>query len=441
MNKELKNYFFDNKLLRYESNIYRFDNKLFDEFDKKSEKLGLRSKIEDLMTLKVVNNTESKAASHPQFRKKNSKSYSISPSSLNLLSIKCNSKNITNLNVVVLGIGGSYEGPKLLIEFFGQQVLGDKKVNFQFITGSDINEFINKTNSLDPKETIFIVSSKSFSTDETIESLKQAIKWSIDTSYFIAITSNADEPLKYGIERDDIVSLDDEVGGRYSIWSQIAEFTIDKDSFNDFLRGGNKADEDLQKTTNDEYLNFVKYLAYSDIWLNNSEGKNIRAILSYIWKLRSFPNYVQQLEMESLGNPANKNSEFKNTGQVIFGGYGPTAQHSYFQLLHQGTQEICADIILSKEDSKSLVYAQAITQAKLLSNGLEDLKKEETINGNVPVNLFILKKTDAFTLGYLIATWEHRTFIASAMLGINPFDQFGVNAGKIYTKKYLADKD
>ena len=191
---------------------------------------------------------------------------------------------------------------------------------------------------------------------------------------------------------------------------------------------------------NSDYLNFIKTLSFSDIWFNNFDDKNTRAILSYSWKLRSFANYAQQLEMESLGKHPNQNSEYKNTGQIIFGGYGPTAQHSYFQLMHQGTQNICADIIASKEDTKSLAYAQAITQTKLLSTGTEGiLSEEEKINGNIPTNLFLLNKIDSYTLGYLIATWEHRTFVSSVMLEINPFDQFGVSAGKIFTKKYLED--
>ena len=145
--------------------------------------------------------------------------------------------------------------------------------------------------------------------------------------------------------------------------------------------------------------------------------------------------------MESLGKQPNQESEYKKTGQVIFGGYGPTAQHSYFQLLHQGTQSLCADIITSKEDPNNLAYAQSITQSKLLSDGANDLKQEERINGNVSVNLFILNKADPYTLGYLIALWEHRTFISASMLGINPFDQFGVIAGKIYTKRYIDNID
>ena len=245
--------------------------------------------------------------------------------------------------------------------------------------------------------------------------------------------------MKYGIKSRDIVSFDNEVGGRYSIWSPIGEFICDYDAFNEFLDGGRKADEDLQKPSDNKYLDFVKYLAFSDIWQNNSQGKNTRAVLSYIWSMRSFPDYVQQLEMESLGKPSNSNSQFRNTGQIIFGGYGPIAQHSYFQLLHQGTQEICVDIIASKEDSHNLAYAQAITQSKLLSAGAEDLNELEKINGNIPVNLFLIKKVDPFTIGYLIATWEHRVYITAVMLGINPFDQFGVSAGKIFTKKYLKE--
>ena len=145
--------------------------------------------------------------------------------------------------------------------------------------------------------------------------------------------------------------------------------------------------------------------------------------------------------MESLGKQPSKKSEFKKTGQIIFGGYGPTAQHSYFQLLHQGTQDICADIIVCKANVNSLAYAQATTHARLMSNGAENIKDYEKININMPINVFNIDSKSSFDLGFLLATWEHRTFITASMLEINPFDQFGVSAGKIYTKKYLSDKD
>ena len=425
MQKSLTDYIYKNDVLNYESHLSGFSDSKFQSLDSKSKELDLESKIDDLLTGKIINLSENQAAWHPKYRRKFG---SIPPKKENKSKHK---------NVITLGIGGSFEGPKLLIESLHDS---NSDINHIFITGSDAYEFKDKVNNLNPDETIVIVSSKSFTTDETLETLKEAIKWSSNMENFIAITANKEEATKYNIEK--IIEFDKEIGGRYSIWSDINLPALygPKSNFDPklFLKGGHQADLDIQN--NSDYLNFIKILSFSDIWFNNFAGKNTRAILSYSWKLRSFANYAQQLEMESLGKHPNQNSEYKNTGQIIFGGYGPTAQHSYFQLMHQGTQNICADIIASKEDSKSLAYAQALTQTKLLSFGAEDLlKEEEEINGNIPTNLFLLNKIDSYTLGYLIATWEHRTFVSSVMLEINPFDQFGVSAGKIFTKKYLED--
>ena len=234
------------------------------------------------------------------------------------------------------------------------------------------------------------------------------------------------------------------VGGRYSIWSPISLSAGLENNFSTFLEGGSAADKMMLGNSKEDkqYQKFIKILAFSDLWFSNFKNKQNRIVLSYNWKLRSLTNYIQQLEMESLGKRSNPKSLIKMTGQSIFGGFGSNAQHSYFQLLHQGTQEICADIITTMNDIDSLAYAQAITQSKLLSFGANDsLDNHEKINGNVPLNIFLLKNVDPFTIGYLIATWDHRTYVSDVMLEINPFDQFGVNAGKIYTKKYLADKD
>ena len=425
MQKNITDYIFKNDVLHYESHLKGFTESSFQSLDSKSKELDLELKIDDLLTGKVINFTENQAAWHPKYRTK-------------FDSIPATRKSKSEYkNVVTLGIGGSFEGPKLLIESFHDS---DPNINHIFITGSDAYEFKDKVSNLNPDETIFIISSKSFTTDETLEALREAIKWSGNMEKFIAITANKEEAAKYNIE--EIIEFDKEIGGRYSIWSDINLPALygPKSNFDPklFLKGGHQADLDIQN--NSDYLNFIKILSFSDIWFNNFAGKNTRAVLSYSWKLRSFANYAQQLEMESLGKHPNQNSEYKNTGQIIFGGYGPTAQHSYFQLMHQGTQNICADIIASKEETKSLAFAQAITQAKLLSFGAENLlKEEEKINGNIPTNLFLLNTIDSFTLGYLIATWEHRTFVSSVMLEINPFDQFGVSAGKMFTKKYLED--
>ncbi len=419
------NYVFKNEVLSYESYIKEFTDKIFQEFNSKSEEVGLLSKIDDLFSGKKVNNTEDLAAWHTKIRDE----YPVAIDDHKYLELFYSANNI-----VTIGIGGSFEGPKLLIEAEGNT---DK--NYVFISGSDLEEFNEKTEKLNPSETIFVVSSKSFTTEETIAILNNAIAWSGDINKFLAITANKSEAQKFNI--NNIIEFDKEIGGRYSIWSDIsiaAHWENNSEWKNSFIMGGKHADSNLKE--DDSYLKFVKTLAFSDIWLNNYKKKSSRAVLSYIWKFRSFPDYVQQLEMESLGKKSSIQSGFNKTGQIIFGGYGPTAQHSYFQLLHQGTQNLCADIIACKENLKSLAYVQAITQARLLSDGADHiLKEEEKINGNVPLNLFILNKIDAYTLGYLIATWEHRTYISAVMLGINPFDQFGVSAGKIFTKKYLEE--
>ena len=428
MNKDnFYNYFFENNILSFKSCIKDFNNELYDEFDLKAKKIDLKSKIDDLLNGKQVNISENQAAWHPKYRNE----YQPKKDDIKYQELFDSSKNI-----VTLGIGGSFEGPKLLIES-----LEVTKAKHIFITGSDKREFDTKLNGLEPNETLFIVSSKSFTTEETMSSLKSAITWSGDINRFIAITANRSEAAKYNINK--VIKFDKEIGGRYSIWSDIslaAHWENKSELKEKFILGGKQADKDLKNDQN--YLKFIKNLAFSDIWLNNYKNKHSRVVLSYIWKYRSFSDYVQQLEMESLGKIPLKDSEFKKTGQIIFGGYGPTGQHSYFQLLHQGTQDICADIIVCCDDKNSLNYAQALTQSELLSKGADkQLREEEMINGNVPVNLFLLNNSDGYSLGYLIASWEHRTYVTASLLGINPFDQFGVNAGKIYTYKYLTGKD
>ena len=455
MSNEENEFDFENQILSFKSNVNDFTKSIFNDLDSISKDIQLEKKINDLFYGEKVNFTENKAAMHVLHRREleDLGLFTITPELHHKLESNSGSPKIKN--IVVLGIGGSFEGPKLLLESLTSQ---KTSFRFEFITGSDPFEFEYKTKDIKPNETLFIVSSKSFTTDETLVSLKEAIKWSGDTDNFIAITANKEEAMRYNISKDLIFELHDEIGGRYSIWSYIClpayiEFKYGKSGiqgeYDDhgarpweeiemFVRGARDADKDLIE--NKDYLKFVKTLSYSDIWLNNNQSVHSRVVLSYCWRLRSFANYVQQLEMESLGKQPNKDNNFKKTGQIIFGGYGPTAQHSYFQLLHQGTQNVAADIIVFKEDSTTLAYAQAITQSRLLSNGTKStLKDEERINGNVPINLFLFNQLDPYTLGYLMATWEHRTFITAAMLEINPFDQFGVQAGKDSTKKFIKD--
>ena len=471
-NKELNNFIYEDDYLRYESYLKGFSKEKFDEFDAIAEKVGLDSKIKDLMDSQIVNETENQAALHHEYREmykwdsdealpdnfmSSSKNYDFGNPSDGIDfydNIEAElRKDDDEVNIISIGIGGSFEGPRLMLEsntYTNRYHKRFEGLNFHFLTGPDPDEFKMKVSHLNPSKTFFIVFSKSFKTIETLEMLKIAIKWSGDMNKFLALTSNNDGPKQYGISN--IHTFDKEIGGRYSIWLEDIESMFGgRWTANGRLFTGGGAMADYQLLSNKKYFDFVKYLSFSDIWMNNFNGKHTRVILSYIWNLRSLPDYFQQLEMESLGKPNNSSSRFKKTGQIIFGGYGPKAEHSYLQLLHQGTQDICADIITCNNYESDIEYAKAVTQAKLLSEGAEGLPHNEKINGNVPVNLFFIKKNKELkegwdlvsekTLGYLIATWEHRTFITATMLGINPFDQFGVNAGKKYTlaRKFIKD--
>ena len=466
--KEVNNFIYEDEYLKYESYLKDFTEEKFQEFDEIAKKIGLDSKIKDLIDSQIVNETENQAALHPEYRRiylhglpeNNRDEFMSSTTNYDYESGKKFYENIKAeldsykdskepVNIVSIGIGGSFEGPKLMFESSNPFIDSDMSMKFEFITGPNSKEFIEKVKHMNPKKTFFIIFSKSFETIETLEMLRLAQEWSGDNKKFLALTSNATKPKEFGIQY--IHTFDKEIGGRYSIWLEdISKLFGQQDAIvsRPFHYAGSVADENILK--NKEYLNFIKYLSFSDIWMNNFNHKHTRVILSYYWKLRSFPAYAQQLEMESLGKPASTSSKYKNTGQVIFGGYGPKAEHSYIQLLHQGTQEICADIIACDKDKNDLEYIKAITQTMLLSKGAEGLEEKEKINGNVPVNLFIVKEKDSLqngnndiveSLGYLIATWEYRTFVTATMLGINPFDQFGVNAGKKYTleRKFIKD--
>ncbi len=436
----------------YKSLLKGFNGQLLSLFKSYYDDIKVSESIKSLFQGKIVNETESQAALHHVYRDIYASSPNNHVSESLIDSCRLNIDKCIKLkddlikrrvkNIVTIGIGGSFEGPKLLIE----TLTNEHKRNFNhiFLTGPDVIEFNEKIKPLKQEDTFFIVSSKSFSTDETLQSMSLSRAWleikcKFD-DHFIAITSQPNKARKFGFYNENIIQFPNEIGGRYSIWSPIALPAILElgENFKDFLVGGHEADNLL--LNNKEYNEFINLLSFSDIWYNNFDKKHIRVLLLYSWKMRFFSDYAQQLEMESIGKKANPNSIFKNTGQVIFGGFGSTAQHSYFQLLHQGTASACADVITIEENKNSnkLLYAQSQAQSNLLANGPnESLKSYEQVNGNIPTNLFILKALNAKTLGFIIATWEHRTFVSAKMLQINPFDQFGVSAGKIFARKFL----
>ncbi len=432
---------FSNKALSIKSFAFNFNNQVNKEFENLYSFLKIDNSISKLFNAEKINTTEDKAALHWKIRDPDSHLYRD-------LFVKYNAfrKQLLNRpikNIVTLGIGGSYEGPNLLINSLKE--LNNLKFNHIFITGSDNQEFKEKITGLNQKETVFILSSKSMKSLEVINNFKLAKRWlslkiksSKAIENFYGITSNIQEAKKIGIAENNIINLGEEIGGRYSIWSEISLTSIleSKKNFSSFLNGGHQAD--LLMKSDNSYKKTIKKLAYIELWNSNFLNINNRVVLSYLWKLRTLPRYFQQLEMESLGKKANSQSIFSKTSQTIYGGFGPRAQHSFFQMLHQGTSKTSIDFIIEKDVSESnkLPKIQALTQNKLFNiPSNKTLVQNHKINSNVSSNLYMLEKLTPYNLGFLISSWEHKTFICSQLLQINPFDQFGVEQGKLKTSK------
>ena len=425
---------FESEFLNYQPFLKDFSSQHYKIFDELASQLNLQGSIEDLFSGQVVNKTENKPALHHQYR-------------INQKATNFNYKKITEpfikrikqegfKNIITFGIGGSYEGPKLLQEFTQNQL---SKLNYYFISGPDKDEFHSILKPLSGQKNFYIFSSKSLSTDETLSCLKW-LGQERNSKNSIVITANIKNAISMGFPENCIVPFPESIGGRYSIWSPISLSVGIENNFSAFLKGGAVADQMMQGNSKDhkKYQKLIKILSFSDLWFSNFKNKKNRVVLSYNWKLRSLANYIQQLEMESLGKQSNPRSIFQNTGQSIFGGFGSTAQHSYFQLLHQGTSEFCADIIFCPIKNSPLSSAQARGQAQLLSSTQRSsMNSIEFSNGNAPVNLFTLPSLTLSSLGFLLASWEHRVFVTASMLQINPFDQFGVKAGKIAAKSLL----
>ena len=426
---------FQSELLNCQSYLKDFSARHYKLFDELALQLDLQSSINDLFDGKIVNKTENREALHYQYRS-NQKAPEFDFKKITEPFINRIKKDGFK-NIITFGIGGSYEGPKLLQEYTRNK---SSKFNYYFISGPDKDEFNSILKPLSGQKNFYIFSSKSLLTDETMSCLKWLGR-ERNSINSIVITANSKKAIAMGFNENCIVPFPESVGGRYSIWSPISLSVGIENNFSRFLKGGLAADQMILGTSKEDkqYQKFIKTLAFSDLWFNNFKNKKNRIVLSYNWKLRSFANYIQQLEMESLGKHANPKSIFKETGQSVFGGFGSTAQHSYFQLLHQGTAGFCTDIIYSASKISPLLSAQAEGQASLLSSSFNGSTNVlEKTNSNSPVNLFHLNKLSLDGLGFLIATWEHRVYITACMLEINPFDQYGVAAGKLIAKKFLS---
>ena len=434
LHKKKFSFSYKSDFLEYKSYLSNFSTEQYQLFDTLFNELEVQDSIHSLLAGDIVNQTENRPALHHRYRSPDpTPEFNFRKICAPLIR---QIKKDKYQNIITFGIGGSYEGPKLLQEFLLNPA---SDINYSFVSGPDKHEFNVIVKPLLGQKNLYIFASKSLATDETLSCLKWLGKNRTDKNS-IVITANQEGARALGFSRTSIVPFPESVGGRYSIWSPISLTASIENNFIGFLQGGGLVDSLISGSSLDakKYQKLIKTLAFSDIWFANFGNKKNRVVLTYNWQLRSFTNYIQQLEMESLGKPSNIDSIFHETGQTIFGGFGSTAQHSYFQLLHQGTSQCSADIIYSPTSQSPLTNAQAKGQASLLSSSQKQASNLlELTNGNIPVNLFVLPKLSLRELGFLLATWEYRVFVTASLLQINPFDQFGVAAGKAVAQKFL----
>lgn len=368
-------------------------------------------------------------------------------------------------HIVNIGIGGSYLGPMMCTYALKDFAVSD--LQFHFISSVDKAHLNEVLQAIDPETTLFIISSKSFSTLETITNAETIATWMRNqfgpdsiAKHFIAITAATEKALAFGITKDHIFPLWDWVGGRYSIWSAIGlplMLMIGEQQFAEFTQGAYEMDTHFKEA--DFAKNMPVLLALLGIWYRNFFGASVQAIVPYAHRLRYLIPYLQQADMESNGKNINLDGENIHyaTGTVIFGEEGCNGQHAYHQLLHQGQHLIPVDFILvgkpmpkglveSRHDiliASGLSQAQALMRGKtyeeayhaLLDANLAEteaaaLAKHQVIPGNRPSNVLFLESITPKNLGALIALYEHKIFVQGAIWDINSFDQWGVELGK-----------
>jgi len=374
-------------------------------------------------------------------------------------------KTITD--VVNIGIGGSDLGPRMVVDALKPYHSGH--VNLHFVSNVDGYAVCEVLNTLDPETTLFIVASKSFGTQETLMNANTARGWLLDSTespedkapvakHFIAISSQPEKVIAFGIAEENRFDMWDWVGGRYSLWSTIGlpiAFAVGMDNFNELLKGAESMDEHFQTADLDKNLPVLMGLI--SLWYSNFFDTQSQVILSYDERLRFLPDYLQQADMESNGKSCDidGNEIDYATGITLWGGVGTNGQHAFHQLLHQGNLVVPADFIVFKKPAydlqehhdalvaNCLAQSQAFLYGKTKDESLEELSLKgmsigdakrlsphKFIEGNKPSNTFMIDALTPFNLGSLIAAYEHKIFTQGVIWNINSFDQWGVELGK-----------
>ncbi|GAA5317408.1 MAG: glucose-6-phosphate isomerase [Candidatus Pelagadaptatus aseana] len=446
-----------------------------------AEQCQLPKAIEDLFEGQQVNNTELRPALHTLLRDSNASQSSDILQQYHQQVSECQQQMQALVekvhqgqwlgytgqavtDIINIGIGGSDLGPRMVcqaLEDFHQE-----NINVRFVANIDPAELLIQLNQLNPETTLFIVASKSFTTQETLVNALTARKWLMRKGcpmgklqqHFIAASSNIDKAVAFGIAEENIFPLWDWVGGRYSLWSAIGlpiALAVGWSNFKDLLAGAETMDHHYRNAAPRDNLPVLLALItfwYSEFWQASSQ-----AILPYSHNLRSFPMFLQQMDMESLGKCVDRQGTplSQNSGLIIWGTEESNGQHSFHQLLLQGTRKTPVDFIafsqpnndFSEQHTKLLAACLSQSQAllngksrqqateELLSSGYdpataEQIAPHKVIAGDSPSNTLLVKQLTPHNLGALIALYEHKVYTLSVLMNINAFDQWGVELGK-----------
>ena len=375
--------------------------------------------------------------------------------------------------IVNIGIGGSDLGPLMVTEALKPYWLKDIQPFFvSNVDGTHIAETLKKVN---PEETLFLIASKTFTTQETMTNAHTARNWFLQSAgdekhiakHFAALSTNEKDVVKFGIDKENMFVFWDWVGGRYSLWSAIGlsiALTIGYENFEELLKGANHSDKHFRDTPFENNIPVI--MALIGTWYTNFFGSQSEAILPYDQYMHRFAAYFQQGNMESNGKSVDRNGAAVdyNTGPIIWGEPGTNGQHAFYQLIHQGTLLIPCDFIAPAQshnplsDHHTKLLSNFFAQTEALMNGKDEtevqaelekagLSNEEIANllpykifkGNKPSNSFLIKKITPFTLGQLIAFYEHKIFVQGVIWNIFSFDQWGVELGKQLANKILPE--
>ena len=453
-----------------------------------ANEVNLKDAISKYFKGEAINQTENRAVLHTALRAK--KSDSVLVDGVNVIpevyEVKEHIRSFTNdiisgtkkgftgkafTDVVNIGIGGSDLGPAMVVEalkFYKNHL----KTHFvSNIDGDHVHEILKE---LDPETTLFVVVSKTFTTQETLSNATTIKKWFLNyatqediAKHFAAVSTNTEKIAEFGISADNVFPMWDWVGGRFSLWSAVGitiALAVGYENFDALLKGANAMDEHFKTTEFDSNIPVI--MALLSIWYNNFHKAETEAIIPYTQYLSRFSAYLQQGIMESNGKRVDRNGDpvEYQTGTIIWGEPGTNAQHAFFQLIHQGTKLIPVDFIGFKEslhgdtDHHNKLMANFFAQTEALMNGkteaevLKELKEKnmgdaaiakllpfKVFTGNKPTTTFLLDKLTPRSLGALIAAYEHKIFVQGVVWNIFSYDQWGVELGKQLATNILKD--